>query len=112
MAVIALVTLIDVRGVRIGGRLMTCFTAAKVAALVGLIIAVVFSGKGQAANWLPLWPENWSRELTAGFRLPMISVLWAYDGWTIVTLTAGEIRNPERNVPLSLVAGTLAVIAL
>jgi amino acid transporter len=112
MAVIALVTLINVRGVRIGGWVMTCFTAAKVAALVGLIVAVALSGKGQAANWLPLWPEHWSRELTAAFGLSMISVLWAYDGWTTVTLTAGEIRNPERNVPLSLVAGTLAVIAL
>jgi APA family basic amino acid/polyamine antiporter len=50
--------------------------------------------------------------LTAAFGLSMISVLWAYDGWTTVTLTAGEIKNPERNVPLSLILGTLTVIVL
>jgi APA family basic amino acid/polyamine antiporter len=42
----------------------------------------------------------------------MISALWAYDGWISVTLSAGEIRNPRRNVPLSLLVGTLIVIAL
>jgi amino acid transporter len=112
MAVIALVTLINVRGVKIGGRVMTFFTAAKVSALVGLILAVILSNKGDAANLLPLWPERWTRDLTVAFGLSMISVLWAYDGWTTVTLTAGEIKNPQRNVPLSLVVGTLAVIAL
>jgi len=42
----------------------------------------------------------------------MISALWAYDGWIDVTLTAGEFKNPQRNVPLSLLVGSLAVIVL
>lgn len=112
MAVIALVTLINVRGVRLGGWVMNLFTAAKVTALAGLILAVVFAGRGSWSNMMPLWPERWSGDLTAGFGLALISVLWAYDGWITVTLTAGEIKNPERNVPLSLVAGTFAVIGL
>lgn len=112
MAAIALVTLVNVRGVRLGGWVMNFFTAAKVAALLALILAVVFSGKGNAANLLPWWPERWSKDLTAGLGLSMISVLWAYDGWITVTLTAGEVRNARRNVPLSLLIGTLLVIAI
>jgi APA family basic amino acid/polyamine antiporter len=112
MAAIAVVTYCNVRGVRIGGWIMSILTAAKVTALVALIVAVVLSGKGRPANLLPFWPERWTGDLTAGLGLSMISVLWAYDGWITVTLTAGEIKNPQRNVPLSLVAGTLAVIAL
>jgi APA family basic amino acid/polyamine antiporter len=42
----------------------------------------------------------------------MISALWAFDGWITVTLTAGEIKNPKRNVPLSLLLGTAVVILL
>jgi len=110
IAAIALVTAINVRGVRLGGWVMDAFTAAKLAALIGLIAAAFLSGKGSAANLLPLWPDRWTHSLTAGFGLSMISVLWAYDGWTTVTLTAGEMKSPRRNVPLSLVIGTIAVI--
>ncbi len=112
MAAIVLVTLVNVRGVKLGGWVMNFFTAAKVSALMALILAVVFSGKGNAANLLPWWPEHWSKDLTTGLGLSMIAVLWAYDGWITVTLTAGEVRDARRNVPLSLVIGTLAVIAI
>jgi APA family basic amino acid/polyamine antiporter len=112
MATIALVTVINVGGVRIGGRVMSFFTAAKVSALLGLIVAVALSGKGSTRNLLPFWPESWTGDLTSGLGLSMISVLWAYDGWITVTLTAGEMKNPQRNLPLSLAIGTLAVIFL
>jgi APA family basic amino acid/polyamine antiporter len=48
----------------------------------------------------------------AAFGLAMISALWAYDGWIDVTLNAGEFKNPQRDVPLSLLWGTFAIIAL
>ena len=109
---ILLVTAINVRGVKFGGWVMNFFTTAKVIALLGLILAVFLSGKGSTENFLPWWPDEWSSQLTAAFGLAMISALWTYDGWIDVTLAAGEIRNPERNVPLALMIGTLAVIAL
>jgi len=112
MAAIALVTFINVRGVKFGGMIMNVFTTAKVAALLGLILVVLFSSKSSSANFLPWWPEDWTSATTAMFGLAMISALWAYDGWIDVTLTAGEFKNPQRNVPLSLVIGTLAIIAL
>ncbi len=109
MAVLALVTYVNVRGVRFSGRVMNVFTAAKVGALIALIIAAFFSSKGSLANLAPWWPQHWTRDMTAAFGLSMISVLWAYDGWITVTLTAGEIKEPQRNVPLSLLLGTGAV---
>lgn len=112
MCVIVAVTLINVRGVRFGGWVMTIFTSAKVLALIGLIVGVLFSGNASTANFRPWWPENWTSDLTAGFGLALISALWAYDGWIDVTLTAGEFKNPTRNVPLSLILGTVAVIVL
>ncbi|MFH0991524.1 MAG: amino acid permease [bacterium] len=112
MLVIMVVTLINVRGVIFGGWVMNIFTTAKVVALVGLILAVVFSGKGSTSNYLPWWPDHWESGMLSAFGLAMISALWSYDGWIDVTLTAGEFKNPKRNVPLSLLIGTVAVIIL
>ncbi len=109
---ILLVTVINVRGVKFGGWVMNIFTSAKVLALLGLIIAVFVSGRGDAHNFLPWWPDHWGSEMFSAFGLAMISALWAYDGWIDVTLTAGEFKNPERNVPWSLLIGTIAVITL
>lgn len=112
MIAIAAVTFVNVRGVKFGGWVMNIFTSAKVLALVGLIIAVIFSGQGSGGNFLPWWPAEWTGQMTAAFGLAMISALWAYDGWIDVTLTAGEFKDPRKNVPRSLIIGTFAVIAL
>jgi APA family basic amino acid/polyamine antiporter len=112
MAAIALVTLINIRGVQFGGWVMNFFTAAKLLALVGLTLAVAFSGKGSAANFLPWWPEEISSNYISAFGLALTSALWAYDGWISVTLNTGEFRNPKRDVPLALIIGTFIVIAV
>jgi APA family basic amino acid/polyamine antiporter len=111
-ATIALVTCTNYRGVRFGGWVMNIFTTAKVAALVGLILAAFGSGKGSIASYSPWWPASWTGHTTAAFGLAMISALWAYDGWVDVTLNAGEFRNPQRDVPRALLWGSLAVLVL
>lgn len=112
ISAILVVTMVNVRGVVFGGWVMTIFTTAKVVALVGLIIGVVFSGRGSVTNFRPWWPAEWTADLTSGFGLALISALWAYDGWIDVTLTAGEFRDPAKNVPRSLILGTMLVITL
>jgi APA family basic amino acid/polyamine antiporter len=109
MSAIALVTLINLRGVQFGGWVMNVFTAAKVFALAGLTMAIAFSGKGDASNFLPWWPAEFS---LSAFGLALTSALWAYDGWISVTLNSGEFRNPKRDVPLSLIIGTFLVIGV
>jgi APA family basic amino acid/polyamine antiporter len=112
MVVIFLATLINIRGVRLGGWVTNFFTLAKVGALLALIVAVFSSGKGSTANFAPWWPDRWSSELTSAFGLAMISVLWSYEGWTTVTQSAGEIKEPQKNVPRALLIGTSLIIAL
>jgi APA family basic amino acid/polyamine antiporter len=58
MLIIILVTLINVRGVKFAGWVMTIFTTAKLVALIGLILAAFFSAKGSGANFIPWWPEQ------------------------------------------------------
>ncbi len=112
MVVIGIATVVNVRGVRLGGWVTNIFTLAKVLALLALIVAVFSSGKGSVENFGPWWPEHWSPGLTSAFGLAMISVLWSYEGWTTVTQSAGEIINPEKNIPRSLLFGTLVIILL
>ena len=112
MIVIFAATLVNIRGVRLGGWVTNFFTLAKVLALLALIVAVFSSGKGSAANFTPWWPDHWSKELTSAFGLAMISVLWSYEGWTTVTQSAGEMTKPEKNIPRALLIGTLLIIIL
>jgi APA family basic amino acid/polyamine antiporter len=112
MFVIAVATLVNVRGVKFGGWVTNLFTMAKILALLALVFAALFSGKGSASNFTPWWPDHWTKELTSAFGLAMISVLWSYEGWTTVTQSAGEITNPTKNLPRSLLFGTLIIIAL
>ncbi|MBM4160346.1 MAG: amino acid permease [Ignavibacteria bacterium] len=110
--IIALATVVNVRGVRFGGWVTNVFTLAKVLALLGLIVAVCVSGNGSVANFEPWWPDQSTKNLTSGIGLPMILVLWAYEGWATVSMSAGEIKNAEKNVPRSLLLGTVAVMLL
>jgi len=110
--IIALATVVNVRGVRYGGWVTNLFTLAKVLALGALIVAVCASGNGNVANFEPWWSDQPIRNLTSEISLSMILVLWAYEGWATVSMSAGEIKNPERNVPRSLLLGTGAVMLL
>ncbi len=49
---------------------------------------------------------------TAGFFAALVAALWAYDGWNNVSMVASEVRDPQRNLPLALIGGTLAVMAI
>jgi APA family basic amino acid/polyamine antiporter len=110
--VIGIVTFVNYRGVMFGAWVMNIFTATKVIALIGLIVAAFFYADGSSENMLPWWPDEWSMNYTAAFGLAMISALWAYDGWIDVTITAGEFKNPGKTIPQSLLIGTLAIITL
>ena len=97
-------------GVRRAGEFQFLFTLLKVAIILG-IVTVGFSYRG--GTW-----ANFATEFTgakggmAGFFAALVAALWAYDGWNDLNMVAGEIRNPQRNIPLSLIWGVATVGAL
>ena len=106
----ALISWLNYIGVRRAGEFQLLFTLLKVAIILG-IVAVGFSYTG--GTW-----ANFATEFTgakggvAGFFAALVAALWAYDGWNDLNMVAGEIRNPQRNIPLSLIWGVATVGAL
>lgn len=108
IAVLVFLTLVNAQGVRLGAIVQNIFTVAKTAALVGLIVLGYFFGRNQAAesNFTDFWRGaafDWSTVKLAG--VAMVGALFSSDAWNNVTFTAGEIKNPRRNLPLSLGLG-------
>jgi APA family basic amino acid/polyamine antiporter len=94
-------------GVRRAGAFMNVATAAKYGALLLLVVLAFTVGSGNAGNFQPVFVT------TVGFSAmatAMVSVMWAYDGWADLSYMGGEIRNPQRTIPLALILGTLAII--
>jgi APA family basic amino acid/polyamine antiporter len=105
-----LISWLNYIGVRRAGEFQFLFTLLKVATILG-IVAVGFSYRG--GTW-----ANFATEFTgakggmAGFFAALVAALWAYDGWNDLNMVAGEIRHPQRNIPLSLIWGVATVGAL
>jgi basic amino acid/polyamine antiporter, APA family len=107
IAAAVLVSWLNYIGVRRAGEFQFLFTLLKVAIILG-IVGVGFSYGG--GTW-----ANFATEFTgakggvAGFFAALVAALWAYDGWNDLNMVAGEIRNPQRNIPLSLIWGLATV---
>ena len=122
---IALLTLINVFGIKTGAIVQNVFTTAKVVGLLGLVLVGIAVGRNPtavAANFTNFWrvgPHHTDLNITSPFILVLVLIavaqvgsLFSADAWNNVTFTAGEVKNPRRNLPLSLALGTGVVIAL
>jgi APA family basic amino acid/polyamine antiporter len=125
---IALLTFMNTRGLKLGKLVQNVFTTAKTGALIGLIILGIIvglrSGAG-AENFSHFWTLRGTLQevgpgLTAavafglfvGICVAQTNSLFSADAWNNITFTAGEVKEPKRNVPLSLALGTILVITL
>lgn len=108
-ATIAVLSIANILGVRLGSSIQIVFTAVKIAALVGLILAAFLSGKGDAGRWVaaPAAGTGWKGVMGAAQ-----SVIFTYNGWVYVSLVAGEIREPEKRLTRIILAGTGSAIAI
>ena len=128
LAMIALLTFMNTRGLKIGKLVQNVFTTAKTGALIALIVLGLIvglrSGAG-TANFSDFWTlrgnlQEVGQGLTAatafglfvGICVAQTNSLFSSDAWNNVTFTAGEVINPRRNIPLSLAIGTILVISL
>jgi APA family basic amino acid/polyamine antiporter len=111
LALVTALSAVNYIGVREGAWVQRIFTSLKMLGLVLLIGAAVFaphaSQPGQSPAQAPVQPLSYS---SIGFA--MTACLMAYNGWSYVSFVAGEIKDPQRNVPRSLALGMGAVMAL
>ena len=110
VAMIFLITLVNVRGTRESADLQNVTTATKVLAIVAMSMALLWMGKNPALG-SPVQIET-TRSLLSGFGLAMISVLWAYEGWQYATFSAGESLNPQRDFPRAFLIGSAALMGI
>ncbi|HEV7518796.1 MAG TPA: amino acid permease [Thermoanaerobaculia bacterium] len=115
---IVLLTAINYFGLKEGAWVQNLLTLVKVGSIVlfvalGLTRGGPASADGASRLTSPVGGSLGSGGvLLAAFGVAMIATLWTYDGWYNLTFSAGEMKNPGRSLPLGLIAGTLAVVAL
>jgi APA family basic amino acid/polyamine antiporter len=111
IAAAVLISVLNYLGVKKAGEFQLVFTVLKVAIILG-IVAICFSGAGivPGRGW-----ANFATTFTgakggiAGFMAALVAALWAYDGWNDLNMVAGEVKRPERNIPIALIAGVATV---
>jgi len=107
-----LISLLNYVGVKKAGEFQLVFTLLKVVIIVGIVV-VCFAGAVAGAGW-----HNFAGTFAgakgglAGFTAALVAALWAYDGWNDLNMVAGEVKRPERNIPVALIAGVAVVAAL
>jgi APA family basic amino acid/polyamine antiporter len=127
--VLFFLAIVNVFGVKLGAMIQNVFTSAKALSLAGLVLLAFTVGRNAtawAANFGPGWSQFWRNAgwsslhpVQVGVGGPMVLVnlavivaavqvgsLFSSDAWNNITFTAGEVKNPKRNIPLSLVLGT------
>ncbi len=116
MLVIAVLTYINTRGVVAGAQVQNLFTGMKLLALWALVAAALCLGHGSAQNFTPLYSSELPRVHLAGavqtgflaaLGVAASKALFCYDAWNTVTFASAEVRDPARNLPRALIAGTL-----
>lgn len=111
LGAVALVTLVHLRGVRLGAIFQDCATIFKLVLVVVVLVAGLLVGNPQHVTFAPASGDG-ARLLSASFATSLVYVMYAYTGWNAATYIVGEIREPARNVPRALLLGTALVAVL
>ncbi len=113
-AAIGVLTFINWLGVKQGAGTQSLFTTAKLGGILALCVAAFTLPVRHPATLLehPLAAGNLGHPLMQAFALSMITILFAYDGWTDSTYVAGEVINPQRTMPIAILGGTWLVVGV
>lgn len=109
---IVAVAAVNYFGIQFGGFVQNLFTSLKVGAIGGIILLAFTAGHGSTEHFFPLWGLPASGNLLAAIGVAMVATLWTYDGWNSLTYLAGEVKEPQKNIPRALVLGTLVIIMI
>jgi APA family basic amino acid/polyamine antiporter len=116
LVLIAVLTYVNVVGLRWGALLQNVSTWTKFTAMAAFVGLGFLIGKGHWSNFqshgVSLTMGLGPGQLISVLGVGLIAVFWAYDGWVYITWVAGEVKEPRRNVPLAMVLGVLAVAVI
>ncbi len=112
VGMIALVTIVNVRGARQSSNLQNWMTTVKVGTIVLMSVVLLSLGRTSAGTVANLRSAGSDGHLWSGFGLAMLGVLWAYEGWQYATFSAGETIDPQRNFPRAFFIGLAALVAV
>jgi APA family basic amino acid/polyamine antiporter len=106
---IVILSAVNYFGIKSGIVVQNVFTFLRIGAIAALVaLGFLLGKKSGVSNFGQLFPAQGAFPFRL-FGLALIAVLWTYDGWYSVNCTAEEVKNPERNIPLGLILGTLCV---
>lgn len=114
VAAILILSIVNYFGLKSGLTVQNIFTFLRLVSVAAIVIFGLLIGKKSGLSSLShlfIGSSGFSLDFFKFFGLALIAVFWTYDGWYAVNCTAEEIRNPQKNLPLSLILGTLIVTA-
>jgi len=109
---ILILTWFNSRGLRLGAGLSTLLLLLVLAGIVTIIVFGTTSSQSDISSSFSIATTNSQSVTTSAIFSAMLAAFWAYEGWNSVGFLGGEIKNPHRNVPLSIAFGLLIVIVL
>lgn len=110
IAAAVLISMLNYIGVKKAGEFQLVFTSLKIAIIVGIVV-ICFGGGGAVGGGWANFAGSFSgaKGSVTGFMAALVAALWAYDGWNDLNMVAGEVKQPERNIPIALIAGVATV---
>jgi APA family basic amino acid/polyamine antiporter len=111
IVIVLLISALHSIGVKQGTITQNVLTILKIGALAAIIVLGVFFGKGSTEHFKPLFDWGTIGKFSV-FGAAFIPAIFAYSGWNAIVYIAGEVKQPERNLPRALLIGNLIVIAL
>ncbi|MDZ4809175.1 MAG: amino acid permease [Bacteroidota bacterium] len=110
ITIVAGLTWLNVRSVKAGSSFQLISTIVKMGVIAALVIGIFFFGNGSVENFFHAENPKQGGVLLAGIIAALTGAFFAYDGWINITFIAGEIKQPQRNIPKSLFTGVIACI--
>ena len=111
-AIVIMLSALNYRSVKAGSSFQLISTIVKMVVIGALIAGILFSGKGSFQNFFQAENPKEGMSLLSGIVVAMTGAFMAYDGWINVTFIAGEIKQPQKNIPGSLIVGVFACIII
>ncbi len=112
VAIVIILSLLNYRSVKAGSSFQLISTIVKMIVIGALIAGIFFSGEGSFQNFFHAENPKEGMGLLSGIVVAMTGAFLAYDGWINVTFIAGEVKQPQKNIPRSLIAGVFACIVI